>query len=128
MGETTQTAATGGQQWDEVVTAALTASGVDGTVLLSGSTHRVRVPFGLPALMSAVLHFVAPEAPRRLRVYTYDVLHVGSLLEIRGARELTALPAALVDLAAELGVTLNFSQLSGSSSVLLTLRAAPQTG
>jgi hypothetical protein len=126
MSETTQDAAAGEQQWDDVVAAALAASGVNGTVVLSGSRHRISVPFGLSALLSAVLHFVAPSVPRRLRIYTYDVLHIGSLLEVRGARELAALPSALVKIAADLGLTVNLSPLAGSSSVLLTLREDAQ--
>ncbi len=114
----------GSQSWDGVVTGALDASGVDGTVMLGGSTRPVEVPMGLPALVSALLHFLAPEAPRRIRVYTYEVFEVGNLLEVRGARLLNALPEQLTELAEQLGVKLNLFRLAGSSAVLLTLPTA----
>ncbi len=114
----------GVQSWDGVVTGALDTSGVDGTVMLGSSMRPVEVPPGLPALMSALLHFIAPEAPRRLRVYTYDVFKVGSLLEVRGARLLNSLPDQLTELAEQLGIKLNHFRLAGSSAVLLTLPVA----
>lgn len=111
----------GTQKWDALVKGALAASGVDGTALLSAGPHERPVPHGLSALISALLHFLAPELPRRMRVYTYDLVHVGSLLEVRGARALTALPDPLLELAGQLGVTLNFHRQGSASSVMLTL-------
>ena len=122
MNQTSQReASVGAQKWDALVKGALAASGVDGMAILSGGPHERPVPHGLPALISALLHFLAPELPRRMRVYTYDLLHVGSLLEVRGARPLAALPDPLVALAEELGVTLNLHPAGARSSVLLTL-------
>jgi hypothetical protein len=121
MIELTQAEAMGGQQWDAVVSGALTSSGIDGTMMLGGNARPVSIPFGLPALMGALLHFVAPAAPRRLRVYTYAVPGVGCLLEMRGARELASLPASMLTLAQNLGVQLTFSLLPGSCAVQLTL-------
>ena len=114
----------GGQEWDAIVTNALQGSGVDGTMMLGGSAHPVAVPFGLPALMTALLHFVAPDAPGQLRVYTYDVLHIGCLLEVRGARALQELPEQLTQLAQGLGVKLRLFCTGSSSSVQLTLPMA----
>ena len=111
----------GTQQWDAVVQRAIATSGVEGTAIFDGGNRTRDLPHGLPALMSALLHFLAPELPRRMRVYTYDLLHVGSLLEVRGARPLAALPDPLVALAEELGVTLNLHPAGATSSVLLTL-------
>ena len=42
------------------------------------------VPHGLAALMSALLHFLAPELPRRMRLYTYD--HAAAGCDARSAR------------------------------------------
>lgn len=111
----------GGRGWDGMVNGALESSGVDGTVMLGGGTRPVSIPFGLQALMSALLHFVAPEAPRRLRVYTYDVHDVGAVLEVRGGRPLSALPEQLTSLSAQLGVKLNLYRIGSSSAVMLTL-------
>ncbi len=113
-----------GQQWDGVVSDALASSGVDGTVMLAANAHAVAIPFGLPALISGLLHFVAPEAPHQLRVYTYEVLNVGCLLEVRGGRELTSLPEQLTELATRMGVRLHFFRQAKSSSVLLNLPTA----
>jgi hypothetical protein len=116
----TQTTSVKGQQWDAIVTRALDASGIDGTVTLGGSTHPVTVPFGLPALMTALVQFMAPETPARLRVYAW-VRDIGCLLEVCGGRELAFLPDQLNELAERLGVQLNFIRLPSSCAVLLTL-------
>ncbi len=117
----------GGQGWDDVVSRAVDASSVEATVSLGGRAGRIEVPFGLPALLSALLHFVAPPAPAQLRIYTWDVLGLGALLEVRGARELESLPGAMHSLAAQVGVKLQFSKQLNSASVLLTL-PSPSTG
>lgn len=109
------------QGWDALVQGAITTSGVDGVFILDGGRQPQAVPHGLQALMSALLHFLAPEAPRRMRVYTYDMLNVGALMEVRGARLLSGLPDQLVDLGKQLGVRIHFHQHAGSSSVLVTL-------
>lgn len=111
----------GTQGWDALVQTAITNSGVDGIFILDGGAKVRAVPHGLQALMSALLHFLAPEAPRRMRVYTYDMANVGALMEVRGARPLKGLPDQLVELGTQLGVTIHFHQHAASSSVLVTL-------
>ncbi len=107
--------------WDALVQNAIATSGVDGMAILDTGVRPRPVPHGLPALISALLHFLAPELPRRMRLYTYDVPGSGAVLEIRGARLLSGLPAELFALGQDLGVRIAFHRYGGSSSVLLTL-------
>lgn len=116
----------GAQGWDALVSQAIASSGVEGTAILDGGSRVRAVPHGLPALMSALLHFLAPELPRRMRLYTYDLRGVGAMLEVRGARELTGLPQQLVDLGKRFGVRITFHRYGQASSVLLTLPATEE--
>jgi hypothetical protein len=120
MVETKQATTVGGQQWDELVAAALAAGGIKGTVTLGGSPKPVSIPSGFPALMTSLLQFMAPDYPPHVSVYAW-VRDVGCLLEVREGRELPFLPDPLNEMAAQLGVTLNFLSLPKSSAVLVTL-------
>lgn len=123
MNDVAQNQTVGTQGWDALVKQAIATSGVEGTAIYDGGARVRRIPHGLPALMSALFHFLAPELPRRMRMYTYDLTGVGAMLEVRGARELSGLPQQLIDLANRFGVRLTFHRYGGTSSVLLTLPA-----
>ena len=121
MSEMAMTEQTGAQGWDDSVVAAILSSGVDASVLLGSCSKRVSIPDGLDGLMSALLQFIAPEAPSFLRVYTYDVRNLGSVLEIGGARQLSSLPDQMIEQAGQMGLKVKLTPQPTACAVMVTL-------
>lgn len=109
--------------FNEIVRTAFENTRHTGMLVLEAEDPVAHEPHLLIALVGALINELAPDAPNELKLYTYDALGFGCV-ELRGARPMAVLPAALVADAESIGVNLQLVPRVGCSSVLLTVPSA----
>ena len=106
--------------FNEIVRCAFENTSHTGMLVLEAEDPVAHAPYLLIAFVGALINQLAPEAPGELRLFTYDALGFGCA-EIRGARPMSELPAALLEDARLAGVTVQLVSRSTSCSVLLSV-------
>ncbi len=109
--------------FNEIIRCAFENSDLTGMLVLEAEHPVAHEPYLLIALVGELINQLAPEAPGELKLFTYDALGFGCA-EIRGARPMEQLPAALVEDARAAGVKLQLVSRSSSCSVLLSVPSA----